>query len=504
MTSWTKRRIEKSLGGYRQVINQENADARENVQPGSKVAVVGGGLAGLAAACSLAERGVKVDVFESAGHLGGKCGAWPHTLRNGDTVWVEHGFHAVFRQYYNCRELFDRTGVSQSYKSIEDYHIVGLDWNTATFADIETTPVLNLLSLWKKGLYKMGEILFSRAIRYMPEFLKYDSVKTFEKFDDMSYDTFCEEGRIPEDLRFVFNTFARAFFAEGDRMSMAEVIKSFHFYFLSHDEGLLYEYLDNGYHHSLITPLRSYLEQRGVQFHLNTPIESLVPGETEETVEVNGSVYSYCVLASDVTGVRSIVDGSERLLEEHPGVREELAHVQASQRYCVIRIWANVRVGEELPVFIITEKAPMLDSVTFCHRAEKDCENWAGESRAIYELHCYAVPDTISDEAEAEETLLREFFHYFPEVKREDIVDTYIQLNRNFSAFHVGQYSNRPTTTSSYPRIKYAGDWVKLPCPAMLMEAAVTSGVLAANEILEAENTRNHPVYSVPLRGILA
>ena len=99
---------------------------------------------------------------------------------------------------------------------------------------------------------------------------------------------------------------------------------------------------------------------------------------------------------------------------------------------------------------------------------------------------------------------MKEFFHYFPEISSDDIVDTYIQLNRNFSAFHVGQHSTRPGTTSAHPRIKYAGDWVKLPCPAMLMEAAVTSGILAANEILEAEQVQNHPVYSVPLKGILA
>ena len=80
----------------------------------------------------------------------------------------------------------------------------------------------------------------------------------------------------------------------------------------------------------------------------------------------------------------------------------ELSEVKTSQRYCVIRIWATKRVGDELPVFIITEKAPMLDSVTFCHRAEKDCADWAGEQRAIYELHCYAVPDSIADEHEAE------------------------------------------------------------------------------------------------------
>ena len=123
---------------------------------------------------------------------------------------------------------------------------------------------------------------------------------------------------------------------------------------------------------------------------------------------MNGSTYHYTVLASDVTGVASIVEGSEALVASHPAVRTELSEVKTSQRYCVIRIWATKRVGDELPVFIITEKAPMLDSVTFCHRAEKDCADWAGEQRAIYELHCYAVPDSLRMNTK-QKTLMKDF-----------------------------------------------------------------------------------------------
>ena len=191
MSTWTKRRIEKRLGGYRQIINTVQSDGLERPESERKVAVVGGGLAGLAAAYSLAERGFKVDVYEAAGHLGGKCGAWPHTLKNGDEVWVEHGFLPFFDSTITA-ESCSSDGSESFIQYIRDYHIVGLDWSTATLADIETTPVLNLLSLWKKGLYKMSDIVFSRAIRYMPQFLKYDPAKTFEKYDTMSYDTFCE------------------------------------------------------------------------------------------------------------------------------------------------------------------------------------------------------------------------------------------------------------------------------------------------------------------------
>ena len=70
-----------------------------------QVAVIGGGIAGLAAATGLAERGADVTLFESAPQLGGRVASWP--LADGRNM--SRGFHAFFRQYYNLRALLRRT-----------------------------------------------------------------------------------------------------------------------------------------------------------------------------------------------------------------------------------------------------------------------------------------------------------------------------------------------------------------------------------------------------------
>jgi isorenieratene synthase len=49
-----------------------------------------------------------------------------------------------------------------------------------------------------------------------------------------------------------------------------------------------------------------------------------------------------------------------------------------------------------------------------------------------------------------------------------------------------------------------AGDHVRLPAPAALMEAAVMSGRLAANAILAGEGLRQVPIPTVALKGPLA
>ncbi len=69
--------------------------------------VVGGGIAGLAAATGLAERGVRVRLLEAEPTLGGRVRAWPVAGPDGP-VTMSRGFHAFFRQYYNLRALLRR------------------------------------------------------------------------------------------------------------------------------------------------------------------------------------------------------------------------------------------------------------------------------------------------------------------------------------------------------------------------------------------------------------
>ena len=53
----------------------------ERVAPGATAMVIGGGIAGLAAATILAERGVGVTVVEREQFLGGRAGAWTESHR---------------------------------------------------------------------------------------------------------------------------------------------------------------------------------------------------------------------------------------------------------------------------------------------------------------------------------------------------------------------------------------------------------------------------------------
>jgi isorenieratene synthase len=60
--------------------------------------VVGGGLAGLASAYELSQRGFTVTLLERSPQLGGKIASW--SIQVGDEQFqMEHGFHGFFPQY---------------------------------------------------------------------------------------------------------------------------------------------------------------------------------------------------------------------------------------------------------------------------------------------------------------------------------------------------------------------------------------------------------------------
>lgn len=70
--------------------------------PSKTVAIIGGGLSGLACARYLVDAGHKPIVYEARDVLGGKVSAWQD--KDGD--WIETGLHIFFGAYPNMMSLF--------------------------------------------------------------------------------------------------------------------------------------------------------------------------------------------------------------------------------------------------------------------------------------------------------------------------------------------------------------------------------------------------------------
>ena len=76
-------------------------------QSKKKVAIIGGGLSGLACAKYLSDAGHEPTVYEARKVLGGKVSAWQD--KDGD--WIETGLHIFFGAYPNMMNLFEELDI---------------------------------------------------------------------------------------------------------------------------------------------------------------------------------------------------------------------------------------------------------------------------------------------------------------------------------------------------------------------------------------------------------
>jgi isorenieratene synthase len=154
---------------------------------------------------------------------------------------------------------------------------------------------------------------------------------------------------------------------------------------------------------------------------------------------------------------------------------------------------------------VITDRVRALDSVTTYHRFDAECRAWAEQNGggSVLELHCYAVPDELGTDAEVRVALLEELRVFYPELAGGQVMREHLQVRDDFPAFHRGMARFRPKVETAVAGLHLAGDWVRLPFPAMLMEAAFSSGLLAANRVLDGLGVQAEPVYHVPLTGLL-
>lgn len=490
--------IQRKLGPYRVVVNPVDASRPLKLSAPKTVAVLGGGLAGIAAASTLGARGYAVTLFESKDHLGGKLGSWEIELKPGEREWVSHGFHAFFRHYYNLNRFLDALGCRKTFKAISDYRVLRQNGGQVSFGELESTPVLNLMALRDVGMYRYAEVTRSPTRHLMTIFLEYDPDTTYRLLDNMSFAEFARRAAVPPHLMIAFNTFSRAFFADESLLSMAEMLKSFHVYYLGHDGGLIYDHPTQDYEATLLKPIRAHLASLDVQLKLSTPVEAL--GRAGAGFTVNGSPFDNVVLATDVVGARSILGAAPGFEALHA----QFSKLKPGQRYSVMRVWLDRAARTTLPIFVVTEKLKVLDSITFFDRTEDESADWVRKNGgSVIELHCYAVPEGM-DEAEVKDLLVLELKKFLPELEGAVVRHEHFRIQRDFTAYHVGMHADRPGTDTGIEGLYCAGDWVKLGFPAMLMEAAFASGLVAANRILARDGLQEEAVESVPLRGLVA
>jgi len=249
------------------IFQQDALTLPRQLSQSRHVVVVGGGLAGLASAYELSQRGFQVTLLERSPQLGGKIASWTIQVAD-ETFQMEHGFHGFFPQYYNLNHLVKELNAAANFKSLDYYSVVyrGQNYKPEVFRPSHSAFPWNIVDLaiasdnrlnWGLNLTKYAHWQVFREITgFHPQ-------KSFQRLDHLSVAQWVEHD-FPQGLYdLYFLPFAKSSLNAPDVMSAAELMQFFHFYFFGNPEGLAFNGTQQDMGRSLVNPIAAAITQKG-------------------------------------------------------------------------------------------------------------------------------------------------------------------------------------------------------------------------------------------------
>lgn len=211
----------------------------------------------------------------------------------------------------------------------------------------------------------------------------------------------------------------------------------------------------------------------------------------------------YYVFATDVPGVQQLFKLAEGDVDQNVLVQVEKLAI--ADPFAVARFWFDRDFDWEHSNFTSLSGYRLTDSITLYHRIQEQFIAWHQKTGgSVVELHAYCYKEKeFPHQPALLTTFEQELYEIVPELKQATMLHRELVNQKNFSGYPPGSYAERPQTATSVSNLMFAGDWVKMPFPCGLMERAVSSGVLAANEILHREGLQRRSLFSVNPEGIL-
>jgi carotenoid phi-ring synthase / carotenoid chi-ring synthase len=381
-------------------------------------------------------------------------------------------------------------------RPLHDYPLYGPNNSVETFKNLPARPPLNLIELVRRTPTLSFADLRAIDGDQAAEMLAFDGDDTYARFDSISAAEYLDSvGFPPEARQMLFEVFAHSFFNPEARMSAGEMLMMFHLYFLGTMEGICFDVLEQPFATAFWKPAVETMEQLGVRIRTNSVVKSVEPVSDRHGV----------VLALHTEGLRDVVAANAWMGDD--GWRDDIASLRTAPPFAVHRIWFDGDVNLDRAPFAGTAGFGIIDNISCVHRYQDEARYWAKRTGgSVIETHAYALDESYGrpvDEAKVRHDLLEQLRSCYPETQRVNILDERLVIRADCPAFEPGTWVRRPTVGTPTRGLALAGDLVKVPFPTALMERAVTSGFLAANELLDRWNLSPEPVWSIPTTGVL-
>lgn len=526
-----------------------------------RVAVIGGGIAGLSAAIHLAERGISVKLFERFDLLGGKLKGWDTLLpgeQNGSTQPVEHGMHGWWTHYYNFKAFFERTqahGEGNDRPALK--HIRRIWWADALqLANERKGPwevdkklldgTLALTTFWGLfrvlnpfllplhfrilrlafGIFSLGDIIrigiitLGLRIKGFSRFLcricsDYEKVFAFmspdppEWLDEFTVRELTALPPFGEGLSRILDvTTSGSTYGRPEQQSAYHLARAFDFYGLRSADAIWFDMCPDSAHADGVWPLIKHAEKVGVTLCTYSPVTRLNPPESQGgrqwMVEINkkqSEEFDYVVMALDISGAQRLLGESNSPILSHLTadiMEQKVNHIT------VIRIWFRKKLNNPPPAMALSsaEKAGCpFDFVFIPSSFQLRAGEAPGEVIEVHISYSERYKDLSKDEIVA--LVLEWVLRIFPDLQDEDegpILHTAFSEVRNYSRVPKFHLTYTPSISTDVPGLYFCGDWIQWKSSVVYMEKAFVTGMAAAGEILRKEGQTAPEILELPDR----
>jgi len=244
-----------------------------------KVAVIGGGLAGLSCAKYLSDAGHEPTIYEARDVLGGKVSAW----QDEDGDWIETGLHIFFGAYPNVMNMFDELNIHDRLQWKIHQMIFAMQELPGEFTSFNFIP--GIPAPFNFGL----AILMNQKMLTFPEKLQtapplipmlIEGQPFIDAQDELSVTEFMRKYGMPERINEeVFIAMAKALdFIDPDKLSMTVVLTAMN-RFLNESNGLQMAFLDGNQSDRLCQPMADYVAKNGGKVVINAPLKEIVTND---------------------------------------------------------------------------------------------------------------------------------------------------------------------------------------------------------------------------------
>jgi len=440
------------------------------------VAIAGGGLAGLAAGCALAEAGFRVSLFERRPYLGGRASSYQHP---GTGEVVDNCQHVLLGCCTNLLAFYRRAGVEDKIRWYEKLTFLEPGGRASEIAPSPLPAPLHTAPAFLRAecLNLRDKLAISRAMAALAS-------STPEDRGDSFLDWLKRRGQTPQAIdRFWKTILVSALNEELDQVSIPYaaqvVLESFLKSAAAGRMGIPTVPLTD-----LYSTAGDYIRARGGEIQFRASFESFQMDGFEVSVTANGQEqkFDYLILAVPFEALG-------RVLPDTPSSAPLLDALQqfSSSPITGIHLWFDRQISDLDHAVLLDRTIQWMfhkSRIIAARNQEMLNPDSQGKGGSYIELVVSCSRSLVEkSKTEIVEMAIREAQEFFPYAPDAVLLKSTVikEVHATYSPRPgIDQYRPQPQTV--WPRVFLAGDWTATGWPAT-MEGAVRSGYLAAEAV---------------------